>query len=241
MVPIKLYQYRRALSVPNASPFCMKVETFLRMADLDYEVVTVMDPRKSPKGKLPYIVDDGKKIPDSGIILNYLTKRYRLKIDQDLSEKDRAIGLAFTRMMEEHFYWTLVYSRFLDSSYAHVSHKVFFGKYPWPIRAALAMMVSRKVKETLYHQGIGRHSEKEIYQMAEGDLRAVSEFLGDKDFFFGKKPRSADAAVFSGLATATLPERRTPLHPIAEKFPNLKRYAVRMLKKYFPEYPLLRS
>jgi glutathione S-transferase len=162
MPTIKLYQFRSPRSIPNASPFCMKVETFLRMAKLDYEVVTVMDPRKAPKGKLPYIIDNGKKIADSGIILNYLTKQYRVKIDQDLSEKDQAIGVALTRMMEEHFYWTLVYSRFLDSKYAHVSHKVFFGKYPWPIRTALTVMITRKVRNTLYEHGLGRHSEKEI-------------------------------------------------------------------------------
>ena len=34
---IKLYQFPPALGLPNASPFCMKLETYLRMAGLPFE------------------------------------------------------------------------------------------------------------------------------------------------------------------------------------------------------------
>ena len=36
---IKLYQFKPAWGLPNPSPFCMKVETYLRMAGLSYEVI----------------------------------------------------------------------------------------------------------------------------------------------------------------------------------------------------------
>jgi hypothetical protein len=36
---IKLYQFNAAWGLPNPSPFCMKVETYLRMVSLPYEVV----------------------------------------------------------------------------------------------------------------------------------------------------------------------------------------------------------
>ena len=35
---IQLYQFEPAFGLPNASPFCMKVETWLRMAALPFEV-----------------------------------------------------------------------------------------------------------------------------------------------------------------------------------------------------------
>ena len=38
---IKLYQFKRTFGLPNMSPFCMKVETWLRMAGLEYETVLV--------------------------------------------------------------------------------------------------------------------------------------------------------------------------------------------------------
>jgi len=36
---IKLYQFAPAFGLPNASPFCMKMETYLRMAGLPFELV----------------------------------------------------------------------------------------------------------------------------------------------------------------------------------------------------------
>lgn len=35
---IKLYQFEPAFGLANASPFCMKLETYLRMADLPFEI-----------------------------------------------------------------------------------------------------------------------------------------------------------------------------------------------------------
>ena len=68
---IKLYQYLPAFGLPNASPFCMKLETYLRMAGLPFEapVVSLRELGRAPKGKMPYI-EDGVRIPaDSTFIM----------------------------------------------------------------------------------------------------------------------------------------------------------------------------
>ena len=62
------YQFRPVWGLPNASPFCMKLETYLRMAALPYHVAKNADVRKAPKKKLPFIDDGGKVIADSGFI-----------------------------------------------------------------------------------------------------------------------------------------------------------------------------
>ncbi len=36
---IKLFQFAPAFGLPNASPFCMKLETYLRMAGLPFQLV----------------------------------------------------------------------------------------------------------------------------------------------------------------------------------------------------------
>jgi glutathione S-transferase len=48
----------------------MKVENYLRMTGIPYEVVDDFDLAKAPKGKLPYIEDAG------GLILDYLKATY---------------------------------------------------------------------------------------------------------------------------------------------------------------------
>ena len=54
---IKLFQFPRMFAIPNLSPFCCKLETWLRIAGIPYETVDTPDPRKGPKGKLPFIED----------------------------------------------------------------------------------------------------------------------------------------------------------------------------------------
>ena len=42
----------------------------------------------------------------------------------------------------------------------------------------LQWYVFRKVREMTYGQGMGRHSEDEVYHIIELDLKALSDFLG---------------------------------------------------------------
>ena len=101
---IKLYQFHPVWNLPNTSPFCMKLETYLRMAKIPFEIVRVSDPRKCPKGKLPYIRDNETIISDSDFIINYLQQKYGDSLDNHLNQEEKAIALALQRMLEEHLY-----------------------------------------------------------------------------------------------------------------------------------------
>jgi len=50
----------KTLGLPNPSPFCMKLETYLRLAGLPYTVHTLRGRPGSATGKAPYIHLDGK-------------------------------------------------------------------------------------------------------------------------------------------------------------------------------------
>jgi hypothetical protein len=53
---IKLYQYAPAFGLPNASPFCLKLETWLRMTGLPFQIqpFDFRQMSKAPKGKMPF-------------------------------------------------------------------------------------------------------------------------------------------------------------------------------------------
>jgi glutathione S-transferase len=217
---IKLYQFKPAWGLPNPSPFCMKVETYLRMAGLSYGVINGAVPFKAPKKKLPYIEDGTQLVADSGFILEYLKKTYGDPLDADLSEADRVIAHALRRLFEENLYWVALYSRWIEESIYLETKRVFFGAIP-PILKAL------------YAQGTGRHSRDEIYDIGKADLTAVSVWLGEKPFFIGATATSVDAIAYAFLANILVPPLKSPLKDHGMSLPNLSAYCERMKNKYY--------
>ena len=72
-----------------------------------------------------------------------------------------------------------------------------------PLNYLVLYKGQRKTRNYLWLHGIGRHTEEEMYAIAEPDLLAVSRILGDKKFLFGDKPCLADAALFGFIVGAT--------------------------------------
>src|SRR5580692_1652824 len=107
---IKLYKFGPAFGLPDGSPFVMKVETYLRLSGQKYETV-VADVRKAPRQQLPYVDVDGKIIPDSTAIVDHLEAARAEKLDARLGAKERAVGLAFKSMLEEHLYFGVLFMR----------------------------------------------------------------------------------------------------------------------------------
>ncbi|MGH8581432.1 MAG: Tom37 metaxin N-terminal-like domain-containing protein, partial [Gammaproteobacteria bacterium] len=111
---IRLHQFKRQWGIANPSPFCMKVETYLRMTGLPYEVIEEASPLNAPKKKLPYIDDGEKVIPDSGFIIDYLKASYGNPLDGGLSRAQQADAHLLRRLCEESLLWPVVYSRWID-------------------------------------------------------------------------------------------------------------------------------
>jgi glutathione S-transferase len=88
---ITLYGFGPAFGLPDPSPFVMKAELLLKMAGLPYKADTG-GMRKAPKGKLPYIVDDGEAVGDSTFIRWHIEKKYQIDFDRGLTPEQRAIA-----------------------------------------------------------------------------------------------------------------------------------------------------
>jgi len=61
----------------------MKLETYLRMAGLQFEIpaASVRAIGGAPKGKLPYIEDAGRTAADSTLVIDYLKATYGDPLD----------------------------------------------------------------------------------------------------------------------------------------------------------------
>jgi glutathione S-transferase len=104
---IKLHQFPPVWG-RNISPFTLKLEAWLRLAGLPYEVVPTRNPGKGPKGKLPFIEDDdGTVLGDSSLIIEHLMGTRGIDLDRELSPEQRAQAVSLQRLFEDHLYFHL--------------------------------------------------------------------------------------------------------------------------------------
>ncbi len=230
---IKLYQFAPAFGLPNASPFCMKVETYLRMAQLPYECPRGASLRKAPKGKMPYIEDGDQRIADSGFIVAYLKQTYGDKLDAHLGARERAVALSVQRLFEEHLYWAAVYSRWVDDAGFKVSSQIFFAKMPPLLKQVVPHLARRGMRQQMHGHGMGRHSRDEIYAMGSRDIEALAHILGDQSYFMGDQPTSLDAVAYAFLATLMWIPIASPLLDQTKKFPQLEAYCQRIKARFY--------
>jgi glutathione S-transferase len=232
--PIKLFQFPRMFGIPNVSPFCCKLETWLRIARVPYEVVDTPDPRKGPQGKLPFIEDAGVRIADSSLIVDHLVKTRGIDPDARLNASQRAIALLVQRTLEEHYAFVLAYTHLCrDEGWQHTRAR--FESVPAIVRPLVSSMVRGRVKKLLWKQGVLRHSHEDIVESARSDWRAVLTVMSDGPFFFGDEPTGIDAIVFGALATSILTPIESPIRDFLRSQPALLAYADRMLARFFPE------
>ena len=232
---IKLIQFAPALGLPNASPFCLKLETYLRMANVPYEIppVTMAAFSKAPKGKMPYIEDNGKLIADSAFIITHLKARYGDPLDANLTPEHRAISQAFTRLLEENLYWAVVYARWIEPAGWAITRPAFFNTMPAPFKWFVPTLARRGLVKSLHGHGMGRHSREEIYAIGQRDITALADYLGEKKFFLGESPSSVDATVYGFLANLIWAPIENPLKEHAKQYPQLEAYCTRMRDRYF--------
>jgi glutathione S-transferase len=232
---ITLYAFGPAFGLPDPSPFVTKAEVLLKMAGQPYRT-DVNGFNKAPKGKLPYIDDDGVRVGDSTFIRAHLESKYGADFDRGLSSEQRAIAWAFEKMAEDHLYWPLVHARWLDDANFRKGPAAFFQRVPAPVRPAVIALIRRQVRKSLHAHGMGRHSPDEMVRLAVRDVDAIADYLGSKPYFMGSEPTGADATIFAFAAGILCPHFDTPIRTAAERHDNLRRYVGRVTARYYPNF-----
>lgn len=231
---IKLFGFGESFGVADSSPFVLKVNVYLKMSGIDFKSSSGFSAFKNaPKGKLPYIDDDGEIIADSFFILRHLQKKYGSSLDGDLTDEQKAMSKLIIKSLEENFYWCIVYSRWLRSDTWPTIKNAFFGTMPFPLNYIIPIVARRGVKSAFIKHGMGKHSDTEIMEIAEDTLGSLSVMLSDKTYFFGDDPSTLDAVVYAFLAQVTLADIDNPLNRLARKFDNLLSYCERINAKYY--------
>lgn len=231
---IQLSMYRPAFGQPSGSPFCVKALILLKMAETDFEIVYQDDPRKTPKGKLPIIVDGDVTVADSSFIRAHLEARLGIDLDAGLSAEQRAVSLAFQRLTEEHLYWSMIAARWAHPDGWAAVRDAYFSKLPGLLRPIISGMVRKDVLKSARGHGMGRHAMAEQFQLGADNLTAIAAWLGDKSFMHGPTPTAIDASVGAFVSAIHDDGLDTPMRATARSNANLAAYAARIRERYFP-------
>lgn len=228
---IVLHQFAPNFGLINVSPFCLKLEAWLRLVGLPYRVEEVHDLAAAPKGRAPFIDDGDRRIGDSGLVIAHLRQSRGVDPDSWLTPAQRAVGRAVEAMLEDRLYFAALHERWMDPALWPIVRAGLFAGLPDEI----AETIRSQQRDRLMGHGIGAHAPAEIHAIAEADIDALSDILGERPFLFGDRPASADCTAFAFMHGLLGEQIDGSLRRSVLRQPNLVAYEKRMRQRLFAE------
>lgn len=228
---ITLYGWGPMFDCPSPSAFVMKSLIQLQMLGVEFELA-VADLEAVPKTKAPYLIDNGTLVEDSNFIRWHLERKLGKSLDNGLSAAEAATGWALERMAEDNIVNNILTQRWLKDENFQKGPALFFKSIPEAQRKAVTDEVRGSINAYMHGQGFGRHSEAEQLALADRDITAIANFLGDKDYLFGNTPAAGDASVAAVLISAASEFFDTPLSGLVRRHENLVEFITRMEARY---------
>lgn len=223
-----LYQHPPWNNIPSPLPSCIKVETYVRMMKIPYENVY----KSGTDQKLPYLEYQGETKKHN--LLSFLNSKFEVDADANLDDKDKACSRAFQSMAEENTFWSLMYYRWVDN---FAETKKYFKGLDVVRKNVRPKLDQGKCVKCLEAHEIGKHNKEEIYAIGEKDLRAMSSFLDDKEFFMGSEPTTIDCTMFGLLSCLLHTADNSPLAKVVrEDLKNLVDFCDRMKLNFWLDW-----
>jgi glutathione S-transferase len=219
---LTLYSYPELFGVTDNNGYGLKVFAFLRLAGIPFKHEHIFNASAAPRGQLPYIVDDGETVGDSDAIIAYVTVKYRVTMDAELTDAQRDTDHLIIRMLDD-LYWVMSYSRWKDERFWPQFRDALLREHPSLTEAGL-----RKAQEfnfERYHfQGIGRYGPAAAYARGLADLRVLANLIPEHGYVHGPKPTSVDAGIYGFIANIYFYEIETPLKQFVVSHGNIVRH-----------------
>lgn len=235
---LTLYHYGSTADLPDLSPFCIKLETWLRLSQIPYER-RLGNPFKAPHGKLPYIRIDGQYMADSTLIIKHLEAKGHATLDQGLSAQQRASARAWQSLLEEHLYFALVRQRWQRPQgwaiYAPLIGQVIGAAgAPKALMPLILPSTRKKALKNLQGQGFGRLTDEGADALSVELIEALATHLESTPFMLGDTPHGIDASAYGmllGLQRLVIPGA---LNDAFQAHPALSQYCDKLSALAWP-------
>lgn len=235
MNELRVFVFSSGFGLPTMGPFALKLELWLRMAQIPYERVYEDDTRKGPKGKNPWVEIEGEPMGDTALIIEHLSREQGIDLDDHLDATQAAVATTISRMVEEHLHQIVEWELFIhEHGWRHMSAHMD-QVLPRLMGPMIKRVMRGHFRKQLHARGVARHSPEVIGKMARRDLEALAELIGDGPYLFGEKPTVADATVFGQLAILRSVPAEAPAMTFVREHPVLRSYCDRILEQYFAD------
>jgi len=226
-----LKQCPRGRKTPCIAPFPLKLETFLRVHKIAYDLdFNGHEPKLYGS---PWIRLNTEDITDSQSVIRSVIDTYDIKVEKGLTPEQQSMAIAYSHLLENHLYWGIALWRWVYDGARSLKEVQLLP----PKTQALIPDVCKTVEQAAWFHGIGKMSPEDVRKAVIDDLKSLSEFLGKKKFFLNTEvPTELDCTAF-GMLAQFLWNMSGPFHDAtAETFPNLREFCWRMRQTFWPDW-----
>ncbi len=177
----------------------------------------------------PYVVSEME-----GVV--QLAQAKGASLSQHLNAAEKADLRAYISLVHNVLGNAMLYFCWIDEFvYSNVTKHRFGSPYSFPLKHLVPWVTRRKMKAQLSALKWAQRDSAEVCREVETCLMALSERLGDSEYFFGTSPTELDALVFGYLFTMiTTPLPKTNQFGILVKQQaNLVRFCQRLEREFF--------
>jgi len=212
------------------------VQAFLKMTHLPYSVKQMHNAADvSPNGKLPVIKCGAYVVSEmEGIV--QLAQAKGVSMSAHLSAAEKADLRAYMSLVHNVLGNAMLYFTWLDDQvYNDITRHRVGSVYNFPLKYLLPWSLRRKVLSQLTALKWGERQPEEVYREVETCLLALSERLGDSEYFFGASPTELDALVFGYLFTMITTRLPNPhqMGNLVKHNSNLIKFCQRLEREFF--------
>ncbi len=229
---LTLYAFDSAWGLFDLNPFCMKVEAFMRFADIPHAVIYHDHQQPLSSGPWPYVYRGNERIEDSSDIIDYLIAIFALSRDKGMTAQQQGIALLLQRTLEEHLYPIMLFSRLCDPEAFPIFKQTVLTPEKGHHEQSIAAMLGR-MRTMMSGRGLPLSDPERIYQRGLADVTAVAAQIPDEGCIFGPAPGRVDALVFAFLANILALPLTNPMKTYLSQHSAVQRYYESIHTRYF--------
>ncbi|KAF9554892.1 Metaxin-3, partial [Mortierella alpina] len=196
--------------------------------------------------ELPLLHSDNNWIAGTSRIIAYLAKS-GYDADEELSKEELSKSFAYSALVDNSLADALLFSWFADANnFLGATRKAYSNLFSIPARYILPIQMRKAAIQRVQKYGgiieggtLTKAEDTKIYDMTRDCYRVLDRKLGENDFFWGVKPTSLDAKVFSYLALQLYPDIPNPRFQmiLTSQFPRLVAFCDRCREEFFANLP----